>query len=287
MNPDEQTGDLRLGSPDRPPGGVETRLTEPPQPVRKGPPRTVAVAILDTVLDAAAAVRHLFTPAADRTGEAARKAPGSPLGRWPIGVGFVAGAAAVLGALVLLIALVLRTPERATPLHVAPPAEQGVGGTAGPGTPGSDASPAAVRTGQPEAQPAPPVPPAGADTPGAPASGATPIAPPPAVPLTASYTIEDPALLGYRMTVTVDNPGRAPVARWTVTITLPRAPMSVRDVTGAEATQAGTTWTFVPTADAGPTPAGGSVSFQFRVDGVGLDSAPTACTIDTRPCATP
>ncbi|RKR87555.1 cellulose binding domain-containing protein [Micromonospora pisi] len=249
------------------------------------------MAVLDTVLDAAAAVRNLFAPAAGRGGGAGPdgdRSPRSPFGRWPIGVGFVAGAAAVLGALVLLIALVLRTPERVTPLHVAPPAEQGVGGTADPGTPGSEASPAAVRTGQPGPEVAPPaVPPAGTQAPGVPASGTTPDAPPPAVPLTASYTIEDPTLLGYRMTVTVDNPGRAPVDRWTVTITLPRAPMGVRDVTGAEATQAGTTWTFVPAADTGPAPAGGSVSFQFRVDGVGLDSAPTACTIDTRPCATP
>ncbi|MFK3981821.1 cellulose binding domain-containing protein [Micromonospora sp. NPDC050397] len=300
MNPDEQTGDLRLGSPDRPPedddrpsgNDDQASQAEPPQPVRNNPPRTLAVRILDTVLDSATAVRNLFAPAASRSAgnrPDGRHPDRSPRVGWPVGVGFVAGAAAVLGALVLLLALVLRTPERETPLQVAPPAEQGIDGSPAPGTPGNGASPPAVRTGQPGAEAAPPaVPPAGTGTTRGP--GTSPGAPPPApptVPLTASYTVEEPSLLGYRATVTIDNPNRAPVDRWTVSITLPRAGMTVRDVVGAQSTQEGTTWTFVPATDTAPAPAGGSVSFRFRVDGVGVNSAPTACTINTHPCTTP
>ncbi|WP_326556430.1 cellulose binding domain-containing protein [Micromonospora sp. NBC_01796] len=288
MNPDEPTGDLRLDSPDRPSGTVPPSPPVPPPPVRTGPPpRTRAVAVLDAVLGVGAAIRGAFVSGPARPGTSG----GVTVGRWSIGVGVVAGAAAVLSALVLLIVLVLRTPDDHVPLNVAPPAEVGVGSSADPGTPGSEASPNALRTGAPDAEAVPPAGlPARPENPAGTATGSPSVAPPPPAPpagaLTAVYTIGDATLVGYRVTVTIDNPNPAPTPRWTVTITLPRPAMTVREVTGAEVTQDGTTWTFVPAADTGPAPAGGSVSFRFRVDGVGVSSAPTACTIDGRPCTT-
>ncbi|MEV4625384.1 cellulose binding domain-containing protein [Micromonospora sp. NPDC049523] len=288
MNPDEPTGDLRLDSPDRPSGTVTPPPPAPlpPPPIRTGPPRTRAVAVLDAVLGVGAAIRGAFASGSARTGTSG----GVTVGRWSIGVGVVAGAAAVLSALVLLIVLVLRTPDDHVPLNVAPPAEVGVGSNADPGTPGSEASPNAVRTDAPGAEAVPPAGlPARPENPTGTSTETSSAAPPPAPPavgLTAAYTVGDATLVGYRVTVTIDNPNPAPVQRWTVTITLPRAPMTVREVTGATATQDGTTWTFVPAPDTEPAPAGGSVSFRFRVDGVGVNSAPTACTIDGRPCTT-
>lgn len=250
--------------------------------------------MLDAVLGAAAAVRAAFTFGSARRGAAGGAAGGVTVGGWSVGVGVVAGAAAVLSAIVLLIVLVLRTPDRDGPLAVTPPAEVGVGSSADPGTPGNEASPNAVQTGPPGPEAVPPVGlpaqpenPTGAEAgPGTgPASAAPPA--PPAVPLTATYAIGDATLVGYRVTVTIDNPNPEPVSSWTVAITLPRSPMTVREVTGAQVTRNGTTWTFVPTPETPPAPAGGSVTFHFRVDAVGLGAAPTACTINTHPCTAP
>lgn len=249
------------------------------------------MAILDGILGSAATVRDLFASALGRargTRSDDERSAGEPAtGGWPVGVGFVTGAAAVLAAIVLLIVLVVGTPEHPTPLNVAPPAEVGVGSTAGPGTPGSEASPNTAWTGPgAEGVPAAELPPR-PGSPTAPGSGSASASPSAAtLPLTARYTIESSSLVGYRVKVTIANPNPDPVDRWVVTITLPRSPLTVSDVVGAESRQDGSTWTFVPSASAKPAPAGKSVSFRFRVDGVGVNSAPTACTINGRPCAT-
>lgn len=105
--------------------------------------------------------------------------------------------------------------------------------------------------------------------------------------LTARYATEgtDLLVLGYRGSVTITNPGTAPVDGWTVTVTLPLLSLTVTDVTGATASQDGGAWTFVPSGGTGTVPAGGSVRIGFRVTGVTVAPQPTGCTIDGRPCA--
>jgi hypothetical protein len=229
-------------------------------------------------------VRRGFNRVIGRTAgplpDGGRRTGGSSRPDWPVAVGVIFGAAAVLAATVMLIMLVLRTPERPAPLNgTAAPAESGVLGTAGPagtGAPGVESNPQAARA--PAGLPAQP--PSGAGS-GSASAAQQPSAP----PLTASYAVADPSLVGYRVTVTIANPNPTPVERWTVSITLPRPTLTVSDVVGAESRQVGGTWIFVPDASTRLTPAGKSVSFGFQVDGLGLNSAPTACTIDGYPCA--
>ncbi|GAA2706586.1 cellulose binding domain-containing protein [Actinoplanes palleronii] len=113
----------------------------------------------------------------------------------------------------------------------------------------------------------------------APATGTTP------VPLTAAYQTSGGLLGAYKMTVTVANPGTTAANGWTLTVTLPRETLRVGSVTGAAATQDGSTWTFVPDTGTAPVPAGGSVAVAFTVSGATLiDAAPQACTIDGAAC---
>jgi hypothetical protein len=107
--------------------------------------------------------------------------------------------------------------------------------------------------------------------------------------LTASYRISSATagLLGYKMTVTVANPGVAPADGWALTVTLPRPTLTVTGVSGATATQSGSTWTFVPSADTAAVPADGTAVISFGVMGATLiDAAPKSCTIDATPCTT-
>ncbi|BCY10704.1 cellulose binding domain-containing protein [Actinoplanes sp. L3-i22] len=107
------------------------------------------------------------------------------------------------------------------------------------------------------------------------------------VPLTASYRISSATigLLGYRMTVTVANPGATAKDGWALTVTLPRPTLMVTNVAGATATQSGSTWTFAPDADTAGVPADGSVEISFGVTGATLiDAAPQDCRVDGTPC---
>ncbi len=89
------------------------------------------------------------------------------------------------------------------------------------------------------------------------------------------------------MTVTVANPGAAAKDGWTLTVTLPRPTLLVSSVSGATASQDGSTWTFVPDSDTSSVPAGGSAEVSFGVSGATLiDAAPKECTIDGNACAT-
>ncbi|GAA2849978.1 hypothetical protein GCM10010443_09910 [Actinoplanes cyaneus] len=111
-----------------------------------------------------------------------------------------------------------------------------------------------------------------------------------AAPLTASYRTSSVTggLLGYKMTVTVANPGAAAKDGWALTVTLPRPTLMVSSVNGATATQDGSTWTFVPDSSTSAVPAGGSAVISFGVTGATLiDAAPKACTIDGNTCASP
>jgi hypothetical protein len=105
--------------------------------------------------------------------------------------------------------------------------------------------------------------------------------------LTATYRTEstDLLVLGYRGAVVITNPATKTVDGWTVTITVPPLASSVSAVSGASARRNGATWTFVPVDATRQISPGGSVRLSFQVNGVTLASAPTACTVDGRPCA--
>jgi hypothetical protein len=134
-------------------------------------------------------------------------------------------------------------------------------GTAGPG----------AGSGSGTGRPAPPAP-----------------APPAAAPLTASYEFADggTGLLGYAADVTVSNPGATGRGGWRLTLTLPRPTLQIANVSGAVASQDGSTWTFKPDETTRTVPAGGSVRVSFQVRGATLlAAAPQDCRIDGRPCA--
>lgn len=177
-----------------------------------------------------------------------------------------------------LVASLLRTPDQLAPLGVGPPptplAEASTGGVPDDAEGGATppASPLALPSSESSTgardRPRPPTP--------------RPPAPPPT--LTARYASEGATLLNYTASVTIRNPGPGPVTGWTLVITLPRSTQAVGEVSGATTSRDGTTWTFVPDQSTRQVPADGSVQVRFRVDGSLFDSAPTACTIDKRPC---
>jgi hypothetical protein len=233
--------------------------------------RSAAVVVLDQFL----AVRRRWR---ERRGE-----------WWAVGGGLVIGCTAIIAVTALVIGLQSSSghpslpaalPATTSPPHPAPlPAGQAPPGARGGG-------PAVPARGGPAG--------GGPVSPGGEAGGAgTATSTPPAemaataAPLTARYATEstDVHVLGYRGSVTIANPGGAPVDGWTVTVTLPPLQLAVSGVTGANATQDGNTWTFTPDADTGRVPAGGSVRIGFQVTGVTVAPAPTGCTIDGRPCA--
>ena len=115
-----------------------------------------------------------------------------------------------------------------------------------------------------------------------------PVAPPPAaVPLTARYSAAEGGLglLGYTAEVTIANPGAAGREGWRMTLTLPRPTLRVAQVSGAVASQDGSTWTFEPDQTTRSVAAGGSVRISFQVHGATLlTAAPRDCQIDDRPC---
>ncbi|MEE6257241.1 cellulose binding domain-containing protein [Plantactinospora sonchi] len=240
------------------------------QKVQQRPSRTLPVAVLDLLLAGVAAVRGL----ARRT---VRLWTGRRGDRF-LAVVIVTAALAVVTGTGFLVAALLRAPDQLAPLGVAaPPSPSAEPGTDGGRTPGeASATP-------PASSPLPPVPDR-APNPPRDDSDPTPPPPPPPVALEASYTTENVTLLNYTAAVTITNPGRGPARDWTLVLTLPRQTQSVGAVAGAKVSRDGATWTFVPDEKTRRVPAGGSVQVRFRVDGALLDSAPTACTVNGRPC---
>ncbi|MBE1487279.1 cellulose binding domain-containing protein [Plantactinospora soyae] len=239
--------------------------------VRQRPARTLPVAVLDLLLAGVAAVRGLIR----------RVARVLPVRRGDRALATVIVAAALVAVVGtgFLVAALLRTPDQLAPLGVAPPAtpaaEESTGG--GPDDADGSATPPASSplalpppessTG-PRERPRPPVP-------------RSP-APPPT--LAGRYASEGANLLNYTASVAISNPGPGPVTGWTLTITLPRSTQAVGEVSGATTSRDGNTWTFVPDQTTRRVPADGSVQVRFRVDGSLFDSAPTACTVNKRPC---
>ncbi|WP_422771529.1 cellulose binding domain-containing protein [Plantactinospora sp. WMMC1484] len=241
------------------------------QKIRQRPARTLPVAILDVLLAGVARVRALLR-------RLARLLP-VPRGDRAVAAGIVAAALAVVVGTGVFVVAVLRSPDRLAPLGVAPPPSGGVDVETGDGVDGPTGS-ATPPASSPLPTSAPPPRAEPRNRPQRPAP--PPPAPPPA--LAARYATEDVTLLHYTASVTISNPGPGTATGWRLTITLPRTTQSVAAVDGATASRKGTTWTFVPDQRTGRVPARGSVQVRFRVDGALIDSQPTACTIDTRPC---
>lgn len=228
---------------------------------RQHPRRTVAVVLLDLATTPLTALRGLV------------RAARGPLRRRTVG-GTVVAAVAMLAGAATLVVVLLPGRHPATPSAAQPVRAPDRTSTPHPDTPGLDAGAAS---------------PVSLAMPNSPRSTTATARPSPRldsapVPLTARYATVDSTLFSYRASVVITNPGPTPVTGWTLVITLPRRTLSVTDVTGAEARQSDATWTFVPEPGSGPMAAGGSVEVRFRVNGGLLGSAPTACTIDGRPC---
>ncbi|WP_433729435.1 cellulose binding domain-containing protein [Actinoplanes sp. CA-051413] len=242
------------------------------------PPRSLVVVLLDGVLRLVAAVHSGATPTPKVREAGGRRGVGRYL--------LVAGVVAALAGTALLVVMLVRAPDGGTP----PPdraaalpglasrtAQPSVAVTMTPGALGTTATPSSARSGPATAttRPAPSV------------SAKVPITENAPVPLTASYRTSSvtAGLLGYRMAVTVDNPGTSAKDGWTVTVTLPRSTLRVSGVSGATAAQDGSVWTFTPDAATSRVPAGGSVELAFEVQGATLiDATPQDCRIDGNRC---
>jgi hypothetical protein len=230
--------------------------------------RSPLVVILDAMLALAAALQsgHLLRP------RPRRRRPSKAAGvAWAV-TGVLAAAA---GTTILIVAFT-RMPGG---LSALPP-------TVDQPAPPSSAVPS--QTAPPEVLP-PPVTVSPSASPSRTPSNAT-SAPPVTVerPLAARYSDSEgaPGLLGYRGTVTITNPGSRAKVGWRLTVTLPRPTLRVSEVSGADARQDGSTWTFVPQRATERIPPGGSVEIAFEVRGATLvDATPQDCRIDGNPCA--
>ncbi|WP_157743329.1 cellulose binding domain-containing protein [Micromonospora coriariae] len=226
------------------------------------------IVLLDRIVAVAAAVRRVLTGRGD-VSRATWVAVIAALGV------LIATAVSVIG--------VLRTPEGLTPVALDPPPSADQVGALPTDTPrAGQARPAATspRPVHPSATAAPPTPGPSSSAP-APSSAA---APPTPAALRADFAIAENALLSYGAAVTISNPGEVPVARWKLTVTLPRESLRVSSVEGATASQDGAAWTFVPDGSAAQVPGSASVRVTFRVNGSSIGSTPTACTIDEAAC---
>ena len=242
------------------------------------PPRSLVVVLLDGVLRLVAAVHSGATPTPKVREAGGRRGVGRYL--------LLAGVLAALAGTALLVVMLVRAPDGGTP----PPdraaalpglasrtAQPSVAVTTTPGALGTTATPSSARSG-PTTATTRPVPSQSAKVP------ITENAP---VPLTASYRTSSvtAGLLGYRMAVTVANPGTSAKDGWTVTVTLPRSTLRVSGVSGATAAQDGSVWTFTPDATTSRVPAGGSVELAFEVRGATLiDATPQDCRVDGNRC---
>ncbi|MEV4753683.1 cellulose binding domain-containing protein [Micromonospora sp. NPDC049559] len=232
---------------------------------RQRPRRTLAVVLLDSVLDGFAAVRRLAGRVRAATLRDRRLLRGLA----------VASAVLVAGTAILLVALLTGPGETGRP-QVAPATEPGMVASVEPVTPGvgvsaeASAPPPAPRE-SPAGPPAPP-------SPGSPQSAAS------AALLAARFAVDDKALISYGASVLISNSGSAPANGWTLVITLPRQTLSITDVVGAQATRNGATWTFVPDPSTAQVRAGAAAQVRFRVDGAPIGATPTSCTVNGRPC---
>lgn len=245
----------------------------PPGPPQARP-RSVPVVVLDAITRATSAVRRPFRLA------------GSQLFAIGIGVGIV-----VIGAMVVSLGIRLPSDPPGTPRRATGDGRPVAGPFGGGGTPSSTGSGSASASGVPTASDVP--------VPTTTATGGT--APPPvtpgpdrggqgapAAPLQArlATVAGSETLTGYRVALTVTNPGGVAATTWTAAVTLPRETLLVTNVDGATATRAGSVWTLAPTAATAQVPAGASVTVTFQVNGATVfDATPTACTINTQPCA--
>ncbi|WP_346535373.1 cellulose binding domain-containing protein [Micromonospora sp. DPT] len=241
--------------------------SSPPQPRR-----TVAVILLDRTVALAGHARR----AIGGLGASSRRTRV-----------LLAASLVVLVATTASVVLVLRTPERLAPVALDPPPDVALATDPAVGGPDPQArpaasSPAATRrttaADPPVGAAAPQATTPSAHTPSAAAGSSIPPA------LGAAFAIEERALLSYGADVTISNGGRTRVTNWTLVITLPRESLEVSSVSGARATRAGATWTFVPDETTAEVAAGSSVRVTFRVSGAPISSTPTACTIDGAAC---
>lgn len=249
------------------------------------PRRSLVVILLDGVLRVVAAVQAGSTPVPKVSEAGGRRGAGRYL--------LLAGVVAALAGTALLVVLMVRAPGGSTPppgraaaLPGLPsrPAMPSPAGSAAPtlpaapGTTGTTATPSSTATTTA---------PASATTPRPASSATAPLTESVPVPLTASYRTSSvtAGLLGYRMTVTVANPGTTARDGWTLQVTLPRPTLRVSGVSGASTTQDGSVWTFTPDATTSRVPADGAVEVVFDVQGATLiDAAPRECRIDGNGC---
>ncbi|MEV4479491.1 cellulose binding domain-containing protein [Micromonospora coxensis] len=240
------------------------------------PRRTKAVVVLDLAATVPTAIRRALTGRGD----------GPRLLGWS-----VLAVLAVVVAAVLLVASVLRDPERLAPAAQDPappggavivPEPVATRDTAGPATPTPSVSPRPSPGPRRSATARP----SSVGTPGGTPAGTTPSRPTTPAPaaLGADFVIESPQLLSYGAAVTISNPGSVPATDWTLVVTLPRDTLDVTHVDGARATRDGATWTFVPDGTTGLVAGQGEVRVTFRVTGPPQTSAPTACTVDGTAC---
>ncbi|WP_147457285.1 SRPBCC domain-containing protein [Micromonospora pisi] len=206
-------------------------------------------------------------------------------------VGGLIGTAIVVGAAMVVGALIRPTADPTTAAAIPPsgaPASDGsaTGGPPSPAVSGAASSsrsgtsaPSATTTasaspsttpsaGTPSTQPATANPPAGA-------------AAPPAQPnLDARYTRASSELLGYTGEIVVTNSGNAKATQWVVTVVLDGG-ATVADVSGARYDQKGRTVTFTGDSVA----AGATARFRFQVNAALSERQPQSCRIGDRPCS--
>ncbi|MGB2568094.1 cellulose binding domain-containing protein [Micromonospora citrea] len=258
------------------PAGPRHPTGEPVQTTSLRPRRTKAVVVLDLAATVPTAIRRALTGRGD----------GSRLLGWS-----VLAVLALVVAAVLLVASVLRDPERLAPAAQDPappggavivPEPVGTRGTAEPttSTPSASPRPSVGPRRTATASPSP------VTTPGGTPDGTAPSRPsrPAPAALGADFVIESPQLLSYGAAVTISNPGSVPVTGWTLVVTLPRDSLDVTHVDGASATRNGATWTFAPDGTTGQVAGQAQVRVTFRVTGPPQTSAPTACAVDGAPC---
>lgn len=240
--------------------------------------RSLSVVVLDGMLRLYSAMQSGPTPT-PKVREPGRR---SGFGRWAL---VAAALAALAGTALLVVVLVRGGGDGSTPPPDPAAALPGPrSGTTDPGSAAASASvtpPARSSLGAAVTATSPAAGSAAASVP------ASPVTEGAAVPLTASYQTSSvtAGLLGYKMTVTVANPGTTAKDGWVLTVTLPRPTLRVGSVTGATATQNDSTWTFVPDTDSARVTAGGTVVISFGVSGATLiDAAPQTCAIDGNPC---
>ncbi|GAB3862976.1 hypothetical protein GCM10027610_108590 [Dactylosporangium cerinum] len=187
-------------------------------------------------------------------------------------------AVAAAAAILLLLAMIALLVGKATAPHPAKPPRTG-GGVEGPAQATVPAAPAerSPRVAVVPATSAPTGPPPAVAT-SAPSAATT------GPQLTARTRTEDLTLTSYRVTVTIANPSTAPSTDWTVVIVLPLLDLTVRDVDGAVMSRTGLKVIFTPVDSTRTIRNGGSVTFRFEVEGLGVRSTLLDCTIDGRPC---